>query len=129
MTSTMEVIAIDKTVFSLTLTALFLFGIFFALLVNWMSQKNVRGQTVYVVIAGVSIGLLAALPTFGMTFISIMFSYFAACGLPMVIEYGMRVHIERQRDEDAAHALAKEAIQHATREAGDHDGQTSTWKK
>ena len=129
MTSTMEVIAIDKTVFSLTLTALFLFGIFFALLVNWMSQKKVRGQTAYMVVAGVSIGLIAALPTVGMTVVSILFSYFAACGLPMVIEYGIRVHIERQRDEDQAQALAKEAIQQATREAGDHDGQTSTWKE
>jgi len=120
MTSTMEVIAIDKTVFSLTLAALFLFGICYALLVNWMSEKQVSGQTAYLVVGGVSVGLVAAVPTFGLTFISIMFCYFAACGLPMVIEYGIRVHQERRRDEEAAQAIAKQAIT----EAGDHDGQT-----
>lgn len=129
MTNTMEVIAIDKTVFSIMLAALLLFGIFYALLVNWMSKKNVRGQTAYMVVAGVSIGLVASIPTFGLTVVTIMFSYFAACGLPMVIEYGIRVHQERQRDEESAQALAKEAIRQATREAGDHDGQTSDREK
>jgi hypothetical protein len=129
MTNTMEVIAIDKTVFSLTLTALFLFGILYALLVNWMSQKKVRGQTAYMVVAGVSIGLIASIPTLGLTVVSILFSYFAACGLPMVVEYGIRVHIERQRDEDAAQSLAKEAITQAIIEAGDHDRQTSDREK
>lgn len=116
---TMEVIAIDRTVFSLTLAALFLFGICYALLVNWMSQKQVAGQTTYLVVGGVSVGLIAAVPTFGLNFISIMFCYFAACGLPMVIEYGIRVHLEQRRDAEAAQALAKEAIT----EAGKHDGQ------
>jgi hypothetical protein len=116
---TMEVIAIDRTVFSLTLAALFLFGICYALLVNWMAEKQVSGQTAYMVVGGVSAGLIAAIPTFGLTFISVMFCYFAACGLPMVIEYGIRTHLERRRDAEAAQALAKEAIE----EAGSHDGQ------
>jgi len=120
MTSTMEVIAIDQTIFSLTLATLFLFGICYALIVNWMAKTKVSGQTAYMVVGGVSMGLIASLPTFGLTVISIMFCYFAACGLPMVIEYGIRVHQERRRDEEAAQAIAKQAIT----EAGDHDGQT-----
>ena len=124
MTSTMEVIAIDQTVFSLTVAALFMFGICYALLVNWMSYKQVSGQTAYMVVGGVSIGLVASVPTFGLSFISVMFCYFAACGLPMVIEYGIRTHLERQRDAEAAQALAKEAINNQTSiTANDHDGQ------
>jgi hypothetical protein len=119
MTNTMEVIAIDQIVFSITLAALFLFGICYALLVNWMSRKQVTGQTAYMVVGGVSMGLIAALPTLGLTVVTILFFYFAACGLPMVIEYGIRVHLERRRDAEAAHALAKEAIT----EALHHDGQ------
>lgn len=120
----MEVIAIDRIVFSLTLAALFLFGICYALLVNWMSKKQVSGQTAYLVVGGVGITLVASIPTLGLTLVTILFSYFAACGLPMVIEYGVRVHQERRRDVEAASTLAREALTQASLEADAHDGQT-----
>lgn len=116
----MEVIAVNQPVISLTLAALFFFGVCYALLVNWMSRQQVTGQTAYMVVGGVSVGLIASIPTFGLTAVSILFAYFAACGLPMVVEYSVRVHQERRRDEEAAQALAKEAIT----EAGSHERQT-----
>jgi len=104
-------IAIDWTVISITLAALFVFGINYALLINWMASQKVSGQTAYTVVVGVGIALLASVPTVGPHVIAIMFGYFAACGTPMVIEYSIRVHKERRKDEEAAQALAKEAIQ------------------
>lgn len=104
-------IAMDWTVFGLTLAALFIFGINYALFVNWMAHQKVSGQTAYIVVVGVAVALMASAPTFGPHVIAIMFSYFAACGTPMVIEYGIRVHKARRKDEEAAQALAKEAIQ------------------
>jgi hypothetical protein len=114
-------IAINWTVFSLTLIALFLFGILYALLVNWLSRKNVIGQTASLVVGGVSVGLIASIPTFGLTAVAILFSYYAACGLPMVIEYGLRVHQERVRDVEAVQALAKEAINQVISQASDQE--------
>jgi len=107
-------IAPNWTVIGLTLAALFCFGICYALLVNWMAKKKVTGQTAYTVVAGVTVALIASIPTFGLLPISIMFAYFGACGLPMVVEYAIRIHKERRTDEEKANALAKEAL---------HDGQ------
>lgn len=115
----MQSMAITWTVFSLTLAALFCFGICYALLVNWMYRNKVSGQTAYMVVGGVSVALIASIPTFGLIAIAILFSYFSACGLPMVIEYGIRVHKERRRDEESAIALAKEAVNEAIQEADD----------
>ena len=113
-----QTIAINWTIFSLTVVALALFGICYAFLVNWMSRKQVTGQTAYLVVGGVGMALVASVPTFGLEAVAISFAYFTACGLPMVIEYNYRVHQERRRDEEAAQALAKEAI---NLQADDHD--------
>jgi|SRR3990172_2085922 len=107
----MQSMAFDWTVFGLTLAALVFFGICYALLINWMSKKQVNGQTAYMVVGGVAVALIASIPTFGLFTVSILFSYFAGCGLPMVIEYGMRVHAEQRKDLEAATAIAKEAIE------------------
>lgn len=106
----MQTIAINWTVFSLTIIALALFGILYAILVNWLAKKQVTGQTAYLVVGGVGMALVASVPTFGLEAVAISFAYFTACGLPMVIEYNYRVHQERRRDVQAAQALAKEAI-------------------
>lgn len=121
----MEVIAIDWTVFSITLAALFCFGICYALGVNWMSRQGVSGQTAYVVTLGVTVALVAALPTFGLLFIAIMFAYFAACGLPMIVEYAIRIHMERKRDAEKAAQMAREALEQTdtAREQTSDDGQ------
>lgn len=108
-------IAPNWIVIGLTLAALFCFGICYALLVNWMSRKKVTGQTAYAVVAGVTVALVASIPTFGLFPIAILFSYFGACGLPMVVEYAVRIHKERRADQEKAEALAKEAL---------HDGQS-----
>lgn len=103
-------IAINQLTFGITLAALLVFGIAYAMLVRHMSNKKVSGQTAYMVVGGVAVALIASIPTFGVTAVVIFFCYFSACGLPMVIEYDLRVHNERRRDEEAAAALAKEAI-------------------
>lgn len=103
-------IAPNWIVISLTLAALFCFGVCYALLVNWMARNKVTGQTAYTVVFGVGVALAASIPTFGLFPIAIMFSYFAACGTPMVIEYALRVHAERRADELSAAAVAKAAI-------------------
>lgn len=101
----------NQPVFGITLAALLFFGILYAMLVRHMSINKVSGQTAYVVVGGVAVALIASIPTFGIETVVIFFCYFAACGLPMVIEYDLRVHNERRRDEEAAAALAKEAMQ------------------
>ena len=106
----MQSMVFNWTVFSLTLAALFCFGICYALLVDWMDRNKVSGQTAYMVVGGVAVALIASIPTFGLIAVAVSFSYFSACGLPMVIEYSLRVHRERRRDEESAAALAKEAI-------------------
>lgn len=127
----MQLVAFDWTVFSLTLAALFFFGIVYAMIVRRMSQNNVTGQTAYMVVVGVSVALIASIPTFGLTIIAVLFAYFAACGLPMVVEYAFRVHEERRKDLDAATALAISAINNAVEPTiedineNDNVGQTS----
>ncbi len=106
----MQLSAFDWTVFSMTLAALFFFGIGYALIVREMSKNNVTGQTAYMVVVGVGVALIASIPTFGLLPIAILFAYFSACGLPMVVEYAFRVHEERRKDLDEATALALKAI-------------------
>lgn len=105
-----QAIAPNWFVFSLTLADLLLFGIFYALLVRYMWVRKVEGQTAYMVVFGVGFALTASIFTFGLPVVGILFAYFGACGLPMVIEYAHRVHLERRRDVDAAASLAKEAM-------------------
>lgn len=108
----MQTSAMNWLVFGITLAALFFFGIGYACLVRWMNKNKVSGQTAYMVVGGVTVALIASIPTFGLLSIAILFSYFAACGFPMVIEYGLRVHDERRRDEMDAAALARETLSH-----------------
>jgi len=102
----MQTIAFSRVVFSLTLAALLFFGILYALLVRYMSERKVQGQTAYMVVGGVTIALVASIPSIGLYPITILFAYFSACGLPMVIEYALRVHEERRSDEEAAAMIA-----------------------
>lgn len=125
----MQLVAFDWTVFSLTLAALFFFGVGYAFVVRQMSKNNVTGQTAYMVVVGVGVALIASIPTFGLLSVAVLFAYFSACGLPMVIEYAFRVHDERRRDLEAANALAMKAINEAaepTAETNENDdvGQT-----
>lgn len=106
----MQFSGLNWTVFSLTLAALFFFGVGYAVLVRTMSNSKVTGQTAYMVVVGVGVALVASIPTFGLLPIAILFAYFSACGLPMVIEYALRVHLERRKDLEAMEAIAKEAI-------------------
>ncbi len=127
----MQLSAFDWTVFSLTLAALFFFGVGYAFVVRQMSKNHVTGQTAYMVVVGVGVALIASIPTVGLLFASVLFAYFSACGLPMVVEYAFRVHEERRKDLDSANALAMKAINEAVAvepaiEENEDVGQTPT---
>ena len=126
----MQLVAFDWTVFSLTLATLFFFGIGYAMIVRQMSKNNVTGQTAYMVVVGVGVALIASIPTFGLLIVAVLFAYFSACGLPMVVEYAFRVHEERRKDLESANALAMKAINEAvepTTDTNENDdvGQTT----
>lgn len=113
----MQAMSFDWAVFGTTLAALFLFGIVYALLVRWLSNHDVEGQTAYAVVGGVTVALLFSIPTFGLLPVAMLFAYFAACGLPMVVEYGDRVHKRRKArmqeqldDEENARRIALESL-------------------
>ena len=112
----MQSLAVSQMIFSLTLAGLFFFGIAYAFLVRWMADRKVEGQTAYVVIGGVAVALIGSIFTIGLVNMAILFAYFSACGLPMVVEYTDRVHKQRRTDLENAEALAKEVL--------NHDGQT-----
>lgn len=113
----MQAMSFDWAVFGTTLAALFLFGILYAMLVRWLSNHDVEGQTAYAVVGGVTVALLFSIPSFGLLVVAMLFAYFAACGLPMVVEYGDRVHkrrkareLEQQQDEEQARRIALDAL-------------------
>ena len=106
----MQPIAINWTMFSLTLAALFAFGILYALLVRWVSIKQIEGQTAWAVVIGVTVTLLAMIPTFGLITVALMFCFFAASGIPMIVEYILRVHSQQSRDKEKAKGLAKDLL-------------------
>jgi hypothetical protein len=106
----MQSIDTSQPIFSLSLAAALAFGISFALLVRWASKRKMVGQTAWAVVVGVTATLLIMVPVFGIDLVAIMFCYFGAAGIPMVIEYLLRVQTEIQKDNEDAKGLAKDLI-------------------
>lgn len=106
----MQQMAMNWMAFGLSLAGLFFFCILYSLLVRWMSKRNVEGQTAWAVVVGVTVTLLAMLPTLGLYTVSIMFCYFTAAGIPMIVEYILRVHAEQTKDKENAKGLAKDLL-------------------
>jgi hypothetical protein len=106
----MQQIAIHWTFFSLTLAATFVFGILFAALVRWSARRKMIGQTAWAVVIGVTFTLLAMIPVFGLNVVAIIFCYFAASGIPMIVEYILRVQKEMDQDSEKARDLAKDLL-------------------
>lgn len=101
---------VNWTILGLSLAGALFFGVAYAWFVRWLASKSVEGQTAYLVVGGVTVAVLISIPSIGLLNAAILFAIFAACGLPMVLEYVARVHIERQRDLEAANALARESL-------------------
>jgi len=106
----MQQIAVNWLVFSVSLVGLLLFGILYAFLIRWGSKKEVEGQTAWAVMVGVTVTLLAMIPTFGLVTIALMFAGFSASGIPMIVEYVLRVHKAQQTDKDNAKGIAKDLL-------------------
>jgi hypothetical protein len=106
----MQEIAVNWLVFGLSLAGLLLFGILYALLIRWGSKKEVEGQTAWAVVVGVTATLLAMIPTFGLMTIALMFAGFSASGIPMIVEYVLRIHKAQQTDKENAKGLAKDLL-------------------
>jgi len=106
----MQQMAINWTAFGLSLASLFFFCILYSMLVRWMSKRNVEGQTAWAVVVGVSVTLLAMVPTLGLHTVAIMFCYFTVAGVPMIVEYILRWHAAQSKDKENAKGLAKDLL-------------------
>lgn len=106
----MQLMDVNWQTFGFGLVAALVFGIFFAMLVRWVSSQGMKGQTAWSVVVGVAITLTIAVPTVGIEIIVLLFCFFAASGTPMIIEYLLRVQAEMQQDHKKAKELAKELL-------------------
>jgi predicted MFS family arabinose efflux permease len=104
----MQLIDGNQTVFSLSLGAALVLGTIFSMLVRWASKKKWIGQTAWAVVIGVSFTLLTMVPVFGIEAVAIMFLFFSASGIPMIIEYLVRIQKEIQDDNETAKKVASE---------------------
>jgi ABC-type methionine transport system permease subunit len=96
--------------FGWTLAVAFLFGVLFALLVHWASKRQMVGQTAWAVVVGVAVTLLTMIPMFGLDLVALISCYFAATGIPMIVEYILRIQSDIQRDKEEAKGLAKDLV-------------------
>ena len=108
----MQTMEINWLVFGLTLAALFLFAVIYAYLTRQMVIRKVEGQTVWMVVGGVSVVVTAFIPTFGLLVPVMVMAGFVAAGLPMIYEYVTRVHDAQRSDLENAKALAAEILKH-----------------
>lgn len=105
-------ITLNWTVFGLTLAFLLTFGIGFAVLVRTMVKNHVNGQTAWMVVIGVAVGIVAFLPLFGLLIPAVYLAGFACAGGPMIYEYVTRVNDEEKSDIKNAKARAEELLRH-----------------
>jgi hypothetical protein len=106
----MDQIAINWTIFGWSLAGAFVFGIVFASVVRWASKKHWVGQTAWAVVVGVGATLAAMVPVFGINLVAMILCYFVATGLPMIVEYLLRIQEEIKQDQDKANGLAKDLL-------------------
>ena len=85
---------------------LFVFGWGYNSLVEWVESKGYnQGYTSLLVVLGVAVTLLGALPLVGIEAVVLMVCLFVASGLPMVI--GSVVRYARERGQEEAEARLK----------------------
>ena len=106
----MQFSGVNWQAFGIGLVGAFIFGIGYAVLVRQASKRNWVGQTAWSVVVGVTFTLLAMIPAFGLALVACMFCFFAASGIPMVIEYLTRVQAELQKDKQKAEELNRELL-------------------
>lgn len=106
----MQLKDVNWTTFGFSLAGALVFGIFYSLLVRWVSRRGLEGQTAWSVVVGVTVTLLTMIPTFGVEMIALIFCFFAASGTPMIVEYLLRVQAEMQQDKRQAKELAKDLL-------------------
>jgi hypothetical protein len=90
------------------------FGVMYALFVRWMTRKGLEGYTAFIVAGGVFGTLAIASLSIGVEAAALALLIFGFTGAPMIAEYVLRVHEERQyareralQDARAAQELAK----------------------
>lgn len=106
----MQLMAINWTNFGFGMGCAFAFGILYAALVRWISRREFEGQTAWSVVIGVSATLLTMLFVFQIETIAVMFCFFIASGIPMIVEYLLRIQDEMQKDKRKAKQLAKDFL-------------------
>ncbi len=99
------------------LIGLLLFGILFNLFVAWLGIRQ-RGYTALLVVIGVSVTLIAAIPVVGLESALFIGLAFACSGLPMILGDIWRAIRERERAEQ----LSRQFI---TRLSEVHDDETA----
>ena len=102
---------INWTVIGLIGAFLFCFGALYAIAVRWMSRNHIEGQTAYLVVFGVLVTVLASSLLIGFHAAATVLGCFAASGLPMVIEYVLRVSEARKNDHEQAQSIARNLLQ------------------
>jgi hypothetical protein len=102
--------ALNWIVIGITLAFLLIFGIVYAMLVRFISEHHIDGQTAYLVAFGTLVTVAGSAVLIGLQSALLVLLCFSASGLPMVIEYVLRVAAERKRDHDRAHDLARELL-------------------
>ena len=106
----MQLMGINWQVFGWTLAGAFIFGIFFARVVRWAARKYIFGQTAWAVVVGDAATLAFMIPLFGIQIVAIVFCYFIASGIPMIVEYVLRVNDLYQKDTQNAQTHAKDLL-------------------
>lgn len=75
---------IDSGAFSVTLICLFVFGLAFNQIIDWMHKRGLNeGYTWLEVVLGTAVTVIASGFTLGWSVVVVMFAYFAASGLFM----------------------------------------------
>lgn len=101
---------VNWPVFSLVLALLLIFGALYALLMRIMAQRGIEDQTALMVVFGVLVTVLVSSVLIGPIAAVLELACFAASGLPMVVEYIVRVQSARRADSQAARAAAQDLL-------------------
>jgi len=98
-------------VFEIMLLVLLVFGLGYNSLVSWIGRKHYdRGYTSFMVVGGVSIVLLSAVPIVGLEVVLRLFAMFCAAGLPMVVGSMARHAKDQAYTEIEVHKILKETL-------------------
>ncbi len=94
---------------------LLLFGFLYNAAVSWLEErKHDRGYTAYLVVGGVIVTLLAAIPLIGLGPVLWIYVLFGASGICMIIGSSVRSSKARNADEESARRVAKELLDDKT---------------